>query len=303
MTANKYIGARRIYERIMSGVRQDLVESSAGINITTVHIGQPESYHKQAEKYASSIAKQLNIGWNEKVISKDTNLKEIYATISSLNLDPRVTGCIIARPLPANFADVIETIHPLKDVEGMHPLSIGNVVYGENLNNCLLPCTATASVELMKQAAMEREIPLEGMEILVVGSSDYLAKPICSLLHAAGATVSIIPHDNPKLPAYAMGADAVFLAVNKRPNFVFTGDMIKPDGILIDIGFNVLDTNPTSVVGTDGRKKYVVGDADMPSCMEKVSKTASIAHGIGLVRTAILFENILKAYKKQQSLL
>ena len=156
---------------------------------------------------------------------------ELEAAIHGLNADPRVTGIIIQRPVPAHIPikALQAAIHPLKDVEGMHPASIGNIVYNQ-LD--LAPCTAAASVELLKATGLD----LKGLEVVIVGHSEIVGKPIAFLLMSEGATVTVCHHMTRSVAAHARRADALFVAVGK-PRLI-KADMVKPGAAVIDIGIN-----------------------------------------------------------------
>ena len=167
-----------------------------------------------------------------------------------MNADPRVTGIIIQRPVPRAHPDQgpAGAIHPLKDVEGMHPASIGNIVYNQ-LD--LAPCTAAASVELLKATGLD----LKGLEVVVVGHSEIVGKPIAFLLMSEGATVTVCHHMTRSVAAHARRADALFVAVGK-PRLI-KADMVKPGAAVIDIGIN-------AETAADGTTR-IVGDVDTDS--------------------------------------
>ena len=120
-------------------------------------------------------------------------------------------------------------MHPLKDVEGLHPASIGNIVYNDL---ALGPCTAVAAVEILKTLPLR----IEGLDVTVIGHSEIVGKPIAFLLMGLGATVTVCHHMTRSVPMHSRAAEAVFVAVGK-PGLV-TGEMIKPGAALIDIGIN-----------------------------------------------------------------
>jgi methylenetetrahydrofolate dehydrogenase (NADP+)/methenyltetrahydrofolate cyclohydrolase len=211
-----------------------------------------------------------------------------------LNYDNDVVGIVAARPVesgeqqawwsprgPAELKRLHEAVHPLKDVEGMHPVSLGQVVYS---HSTLWPCTARASLEM---AALACNSDLRGLEALVIGSGDVVAKPLFSMLQARGATVTAAPADAPKLPLYTRSVDAVFSCVGS-PSFELTGDMLRPGCLLIDVGLR--QESPDSPV--------LKGDADLDSVMGVVSKIATIPRGIAKLRTAFLFLNVAEASER-----
>jgi methylenetetrahydrofolate dehydrogenase (NADP+)/methenyltetrahydrofolate cyclohydrolase len=232
-------------------------------------------------------AEQAGIAFEEKNFPAATTQAEIEATLHALNADPRVTGIIIQRPIARHISvKALQTaIHPLKDVEGMHPASIGNIVYNQ-LD--LAPCTAAASVELLKATGLD----LKGLEVVVIGHSEIVGKPIAFLLMSEGATVTVCHHMTRSVAAHARRADALFVAVGK-PKLVHA-DMVKPGAAVIDIGINM-------VTGPDGVER-VVGDVDTEAVMEVASWVTPVPGGVGPVTVAILLRNTLVALERQKAL-
>jgi len=186
-------------------------------------------------------------------------------------------------PRSLNIRELQAAIHPLKDVEGMHPASIGNIVYKDV---ALAPCTAAASVELLRRTGLK----LEGLEVVVIGHSEIVGKPIAFLLMAEGATVTVCHHMTRNLAVHSRAADAVFVAVGK-PRFI-TANMIKPGAAIIDIGINQIEENGAS---------KTVGDVDYDSCAEIAGWITPVPGGVGPVTVAILMRNTLTALQSQMS--
>ena len=159
----------------------------------------------------------------------------------------------------------------------MHPASIGNIVYNDL---ALGPCTAVAAVEILKTLPL----PLEGLDVTVIGHSEIVGKPIAFLLMGLGATVTVCHHMTRSVAMHSRAADAVFVAVGK-PGLV-RGDMLKPGAALIDIGINQVD----------GR---TVGDADFDSCAEVAGWITPVPGGVGPVTVAILMHNAVLATRMQ----
>lgn len=230
-------------------------------------------------------AEKAGIGFEEREYPADISLAELSAAIQTMNVAPTVTGIIVQRPVPDELSikGLQAAIHPLKDVEGMHPASIGNIVYNEVE---LGPCTAVASVELLKST----NVPLEGLEVTVVGHSEIVGKPIAFLLMSEGATVTVCHHMTRHVAVHSRRADALFVAVGK-PGLI-TGEMIKPGSVLIDIGINQIE-------GPDGKPK-VVGDCDYDSCREVADWITPVPGGVGPVTVAILMRNTVVAARRQK---
>ncbi len=232
----------------------------------------------------SRAAERAGIVFENRRFPADVSQAEMKAGIQSMNIDPRVSGIILQRPVPSQISikALQSAIHPFKDVEGLNPASIGNIVYNE-LD--LAPCTAAASVELLKQTGL----PLEGLEVVVVGHSEIVGKPIAFLLMAEGATVTVCHHMTRSVPIHTRRADAIFVAVGRAR--LITGEMIKPGAAVIDIGINVESTG-------DGVR--IVGDVDYDSVSEVAGWITPVPGGVGPVTVAMLMRNTLVALKRQK---
>ena len=209
------------------------------------------------------------------------SMEQLVGVLQGLNADPRVNGIIIQRPLPAHIPvkTLQKAVHPLKDVEGMHPASIGNIVYNDL---ALGPCTAVAAVEILKTLPLK----IEGLDVTVIGHSEIVGKPIAFLLMGLGATVTVCHHMTRSVAMHSRAADAVFVAVGK-PGLV-TGEMIKPGAALIDIGINRVDGK-------------TVGDADFASCAQVAGWITPVPGGVGPVTVATLMKNAVLATKLQMA--
>jgi methylenetetrahydrofolate dehydrogenase (NADP+)/methenyltetrahydrofolate cyclohydrolase len=230
-------------------------------------------------------AEQAAIEFEERHFPDSVTAGELEAAIRGMNVDPRVTGIIIQRPVPDHIPIRMlqGAVHPLKDVEGMHPASIGNIVYNQ-LD--LAPCTAAASVELLKETGLE----LKGLEVVVVGHSEIVGKPIAFLLMSEGATVTVCHHMTRSVAAHARRADALFVAVGK-PRLI-KSDMVKPGAAVIDIGINA-ETAP------DGTSR-LVGDVDTENVREVAAWITPVPGGVGPVTVAILLRNTMVALRRQR---
>ena len=231
-------------------------------------------------------AEKVGIEFIEKQYPADVSESEMHAAIIKHNVDPTVTGIILQRPVPDHIPvkALQATIHPLKDVEGMHPASIGNIVYNELE---LGPCTAIASVDLLRSTGMT----LQGLEATVIGHSEIVGKPIAFLLMAEGATVTVCHHMTREVTVHSRRADAVFVAVGKPG--LLTGAMIKPGAVVIDIGINQIE-------GPEGKPK-VVGDCDYDSCHEVAGWITPVPGGVGPVTVAVLMRNTVVAARRLQT--
>lgn len=219
---------------------------------------QDESAIAWYVKNQKRVAEKCGISFEEMSVPYSVDTPNFVSLLESINQDPRVTGVVMQRPFPPHLEpdDVQMAIHPLKDVEGMNPASIGNVVYNEI---DLVPCTAKAAVACLKSTGLAKgpSQSLEGLSCVVVGHSEIVGKPISYLLMNEQAVVTTCHHMTKDLGLHTRKADAVFVAVGKAG--LITGDMLKPGAALIDVGINPIE---------DDKGEYqIVGDADFDTCL------------------------------------
>ncbi|OWY11768.1 bifunctional 5,10-methylene-tetrahydrofolate dehydrogenase/5,10-methylene-tetrahydrofolate cyclohydrolase [Thioclava sp. F34-6] len=245
------------------------------VSISVGDVAAAELYVRNQRKYAEKAGVAFEVRNYPETIS----LEQLQGVLAGLNADPRVNGIIIQRPLPAHIPvkALQKAVHPLKDVEGMHPASIGNIVYNELE---LGPCTAVAAVEILKSLPLQTE----GLNVCVIGHSEIVGKPIAFLMMGLGATVTVCHHMTRQVSVHSRAADAVFVAVGK-PGLVH-GEMLKPGAALIDIGINRVE----------GR---TVGDADFDSCAEVAGWITPVPGGVGPVTVSTLMNNAVRATRMQ----
>jgi methylenetetrahydrofolate dehydrogenase (NADP+)/methenyltetrahydrofolate cyclohydrolase len=281
----KLLNGKTIAEEIRAQVTADvqaLEKRGWPVELVSISIGDQEAsalYVRNQQRAAEKTGIAFEARHYDAEIGKD----ELLGIIQGLNTDPRVTGIIIQRPTPPHLTErrLQRTVHPLKDVEGMHPSNIGDIVYTDLKMG---PCTAVAAVEMLKSTGVN----LQGLEVTVIGHSAIVGKPIAFLLMAHGATVTVCHHETRNIAMHSRSADAVFVAVGK-PGLV-TGSMLKPGTVVIDIGINQVDT-------PEGPK--VVGDADFESCAEVAGWITPVPGGVGPVTVATLLRNSVTAARLQ----
>jgi len=261
---------------------KELVAAGWKPSLMSISVGDAaaaEIYVRNQRKQAESTG----VSYESRNYPAEISLEQLVGVIQGLNADPNVNGIIIQRPLPPHIPvkALQKAVHPLKDVEGMHPASIGNIVYNDL---ALGPCTAVASVEILKSLPLK----MEGLDVTVIGHSEIVGKPIAFLLMGLGATVTVCHHMTRSVAMHSRAADAVFVAVGK-PGLV-TGDMLKPGAALIDIGINRIET-------PDGPR--TVGDADFDSCAEVAGWITPVPGGVGPVTVATLMKNAVLATRMQ----
>lgn len=283
----RYLDGRKVQARILEEVRAEIdrhhLEGRFG-RLVSISIGNVEEvavYIRNQKR----VAEKVGIPFEDQYWEGSLDQETCKARIAAMNDDPEVLGIILQRPVPdhINVRSLQSAIHPLKDVEGMNPASIGNIVYNDT---ALAPCTAAAAVELIRETGLK----LQGLEVVMVGHSEIVGKPAAFMLMAEGATVTVCHHMTRSVAAHSRRADAVLVAVGKPG--LLTADMVKPGAAVIDIGIN-------QVVDEDGNHR-IVGDCDTEALLEVASWITPVPGGVGPVTVAILMRNALAALSRQK---
>jgi methylenetetrahydrofolate dehydrogenase (NADP+)/methenyltetrahydrofolate cyclohydrolase len=286
MKDNRLLDGRAVRDRILDEVAERVRQAAARHAIgrlVSISIGE----QKAAAVYVrgqTTAAKRVGLRFEDQIWPDTLTQEECKARLVAMNDDADVLGVILQRPVPAHIhgRSLASAIHPLKDIEGMNPASIGDIVYNDL---ALAPCTAAASVELIKATGLH----LHGLEVVMVGHSEIVGKPAAFMLMAEGATVTVCHHLTRSVAAHSRRADAVLVAVGK-PKFLHA-DMVKPGAAVIDIGINL-------VPGPDG-EVMIVGDVDTDSVKEVASWVTPVPGGVGPVTVAMFMRNAITAHGKQ----
>ena len=283
---NRLIDGRKVQARILSDVAEFVADAAATtpigklVSISFGDIAEVAVYVRNQER----AALKANIPFEQIVWPPDISAEEAKNRIQQMNDDAAITGVILQRPVPGhiNIRSLQSAVHPLKDVEGMNPASIGNIVYSDI---ALAPCTAAASVELIKQTGLD----LPGLEVVMIGHSEIVGKPAAFLLMAEGATVTICHHKTRSVAMHSRRADVVIVAVG-IPHFL-GADMVKPGAAVIDIGIN-------QKIMDDGSVR-IVGDVDTDAVIDIASWITPVPGGVGPVTVGILMRNATVAHQRQ----
>ncbi len=236
------------------------------------------TYVKNKEKTSK------NLGFYSEVhrVSVDISQKELLEIVDRLNKDDKINGILVQLPLPAHIAEeaVIDAISPEKDVDGFHPINVGNLMIGED---CFIPCTPHG---VMKMLAWTGET-LKGKNAVVVGRSNIVGKPVALLLLREHATVTICHSRTKDLGAVCREADVLVVATG-RPEMI-KGDMIKPGSIVIDVGINRVDGK-------------LVGDVEFEKAKEVAGWITPVPGGVGPMTITMLMLNTLESFKRKNDL-
>ncbi|MBI2878426.1 MAG: bifunctional 5,10-methylenetetrahydrofolate dehydrogenase/5,10-methenyltetrahydrofolate cyclohydrolase, partial [Candidatus Rokubacteria bacterium] len=208
---------------------------------------------------------------------------DLLVLIRELNADRGVHGILLQLPLPAGLDEgrVLDAMDPAKDVDGFHPYNLGRLLAG---SPTVVPCTPAGVMELLDHYGIE----LKGMEAVVVGRSRIVGKPLAHLLLARHATVAICHTRTRDLAAHTRRAELLAVAAG-RPQ-VITGEMVRPDAVVIDVGINRLSSGK------------LVGDVEFDSVSQRASALTPVPGGVGPMTVAMLMRNTLLAATRQAGL-
>lgn len=282
MMDNRLIDGVAVKKRLIQAVRDYTAMQADMPRLVSVLVGDTPEADVYVRNQARG-AEQSGLPFEQLRWPADISQDECKSRILEMNDDPRVLGIILQRPLPdhINVRSLQSAIHPLKDVEGMNPASIGNIVYSDV---ALAPCTAAASVELIKETGLT----LEGLEVVMIGHSEIVGKPAAMMLMAEGCTVTVCHHMTRSVAMHSRRADVVVVAVGKA--HLIGPDMIKPGAAVIDIGINQIET-------PEGTK--IVGDVDTDAVKDVAGWISPVPGGVGPVTVAILMRNAVVAHQRQ----
>ena len=235
-----------------------------------------ESYLKGRLK----IANELGVDVKVFVVEDNKTNEDLLTLVNTLNNDPSIHGIMIDRPLPRKYNEfeILSSINPIKDVDGYTPINLGKLVSNKQ---SYVSCTPGAAVRLVDYY----NIDLTGLNVLVIGRSVNVGKPLALLLLNKKATVTVAHSKTQNLKELCKKADIIFLALGKA-NFLNKED-INENTIIVDIGINFVDGK-------------LCGDANK-ECYDIAKAYSPVPGGVGVMTNVILMENLLQAYKNQNN--
>ncbi len=213
---------------------------------------------------------------------EETTKEELLSEIDRLNHDDKIHGILVQLPLSkqiqAEEEEILEAIDPKKDVDGFHPINVGNLSIGKD---ALVPCTPHGCIRMLEMAG----IPIAGKHAVIIGRSNIVGKPMAQLLLSRNATVTVCHSRTANLAEITRQADILVAAVG-RPYFV-TADMVKEGAVVIDVGINRLEN------------KKLVGDVDFANVEPIAGAITPVPGGVGLLTIAMLMQNTVFAAELQ----
>lgn len=225
-----------------------------------------------------------NIGMYSVVyrLPETTSEADLIAKIEELNQDDKIHGILVQLPLPKHINEdlVLDTIAPEKDVDGFHPMNLGNLFAGKPT---MIPCTPAGIMELIKLSGLD----LAGKNAVIIGRSNIVGKPMAHLLLQANATVTICHSKTKDLPKVAKQADVLVVAIG-RANFV-TADFIKEGAVVIDVGINRDENNK------------LTGDVKFDEVAPLTSYITPVPGGVGPMTITMLMRQTIEAAKRKEN--
>lgn len=225
-----------------------------------------------------------NIGMYSVVyrLPETTSEADLIAKIEELNQDDKIHGILVQLPLPKHINEdlVLDTIAPEKDVDGFHPMNLGNLFAGKPT---MIPCTPAGIMELIKLSGID----LAGKNAVIIGRSNIVGKPMAHLLLQANATVTICHSKTKNLPKVAKQADVLVVAIG-RANFV-TADFVKEGAVVIDVGINRDENNK------------LTGDVKFDEVAPLTSYITPVPGGVGPMTITMLMRQTIEAAKRKEN--
>ena len=275
---NNIIDGIKISTEIRKDIKQIINETKITPSSAVIQVGDNKAssiYIKNKKKACEEVGIRFeHIKFND-TISEELVINEI----KRLNNDISINGILVQLPLPLGFDEgkIINTISPVKDVDGLTYQNVGNLVLE---NDCLVPCTPLGVMELLKAY----NVRLSGKNVCLVGRSNLVGKPLIQLLLRNDATLSICHSKSLDIKTHTKQADVLIVAAG-HPNLI-TKDMVKDGVVIIDVGIN-----------KEGN--LLCGDVDFDGVSKKASLITPVPGGVGPMTVACLLKNVVKAYQIQ----
>jgi methylenetetrahydrofolate dehydrogenase (NADP+)/methenyltetrahydrofolate cyclohydrolase len=232
---------------------------------------------------------EIGIFSDDNRLPAETTEEDLLALIDKLNTDPKINGILVQLPLPKHIDEdkILLAIEPAKDVDGFHPVNVGKMVVGQD---AYLPCTPHGIIQLL----IRSKVKLEGAEVVIVGRSNIVGKPIANMLiqkaPTGNATVTVCHTRTKNMAEHVKRADIIIAAAG-WPNTI-TAEMVKDGAVVIDVGVNRVED------ATKKRGYRLAGDVDFEAVKEKASLITPVPGGVGPMTITMLLYNTVQSAEK-----
>jgi len=271
--------AAKVLAEVKAGVAALAARTGVQPTLAVILVGEDPASQIYV-RLKKRAADDMGISARDYLFPQGCSQAELLETIGKINADPAIHGILLQLPLPKGMDEdqAVAAIAPAKDADGLHPVSLGNLLGGKP---SAVPCTPAGCIEILDYYG----IPIEGADAVVVGRSRLVGKPLAQLLLARNATVTMCHTRTRDLAGHCRRADILCVAAGK-PRMI-TGDMVKDGAVVIDVGVNRLDTGK------------IAGDVDFDSASKRARAITPVPGGVGPMTVAMLMRNTFLVTKRQ----
>ena len=278
------IDGKELAKKIRSNLKiecQELIKKGIQPKLAVIMVGD-DSASKVYVRNKSRACKEVGVEYEEYLLGSDITQKELIDLIHKLNEDKTVNGILLQSPIPSHL-DINEAFREIsykKDVDGFNPINVGRLLLNQDT---FISCTPYGIMKMFE----EYNIDLEGKNVVIIGRSNIVGKPLMACCLNNHATVTICHSRTKELAEKTKNADILIAAIGKA-KFV-KADMVKEGAVVIDVGIN-----------RDENQK-LTGDVDFENVKEKASYITPVPGGVGPMTIAMLMNNVIKATIQQNS--
>ena len=279
------IDGKELAKKIRASLKiecEELKQKNIKSKLAVIMVGDDPA-SKVYVRNKSRACEDVGIEYEEYLLDSKITQKELIELIEKLNNDKTVNGILLQSPIPSNLDinEAFRTISSEKDVDGFNPVNVGKLVLNQDT---FVSCTPYGIMKMFK----EYDIDLTGKNVVILGRSNIVGKPLIHCCLNKNATVTSCHSKTQNLAQKAKEADILISAIGKA-NFV-TADMIKENAVVIDVGINRLDNGK------------ITGDVDFENVKEKASYITPVPGGVGPMTIAMLMNNVIKATRRQNEM-
>ena len=279
------IDGKELAKKIRANLKiecEELKKENINSKLAVIMVGEDPA-SKVYVRNKSRACEDVGIEYEEYLLDVNTTQKELIELIEKLNNDKTVNGILLQSPIPSNLDinEAFRTISPQKDVDGFNPINVGKLVLNQDT---FVSCTPYGIMKMFE----EYDIDLTGKNVVILGRSNIVGKPLIHCCLNKNATVTSCHSKTQNIAQKAKEADVLISAIGKA-NFV-TADMVKDGAVVIDVGINRLDNGK------------ITGDVDFESVKEKASYITPVPGGVGPMTIAMLMNNVIKATRRQNGM-
>lgn len=279
------IDGKELAKKIRANLKiecEELKKKNINSKLAVIMVGDDPA-SKVYVRNKSRACEDVGIEYEEYLLDAKITQKELIELIEKLNNDKTINGILLQSPIPSNLDinEAFRTISPEKDVDGFNPVNVGKLVLNQDT---FVSCTPYGIMKMFE----EYNIDLTGKDVVILGRSNIVGKPLIHCCLNKNATVTSCHSKTQNLAQKAREADILISAIGKA-NFV-TADMVKENAVVIDVGINRLDNGK------------ITGDVDFENVKEKASYITPVPGGVGPMTIAMLMNNVIKATKRQNGM-